>query len=238
MRIAVFARNELDDGLTAAEMRELVLLGYTGPRAAEWVAGRAAAHRVLGLVDVLADADGAPRVAAGVLSLSHDDNWVAVATAPSGGIAVDLCSRTHAPRIATILQRLGIHGDPCLTWAALECALKLRRQGVWTLVGARLAVEAAGPGAVVRGIGEDVEVRWRNCGDYTLAWSHEQGEVVSVSGMLARPRRPAVRARVAVPAVAAENLIRVRRVPGELPFLVPGLAVRAADETEAGLRRN
>ena len=173
MRVSVFMRDELDDVLTAAELRELHVLGLAGPRAAEWVAGRAAAHRLLGLVDVLSAPDGAPRIASGSLSLSHDGDWVAVATAPSGRVAVDLCARAHRERVATVLHRLGVYGDACMSWAAIECALKLRRRGVWTLLDRGMSVEPQGAGAVVRGIGDDVHVAWRSCGGYALAWAHE-----------------------------------------------------------------
>ena len=181
MRVDVFTRAELDDRLTAAELRELHLLGYEGPRAAEWVAARSAAHRVVGMIDVLAEADGAPRVPKGALSLSHDGEWVAVATAASGRVAIDLCARGNREQVARVLRRLGVFGDPCLSWAAIECALKLRRRGVWTLLGdgdagapdARVSVEAHGDGAIVRGIGDDVRVSWRSGDGYALAWAHE-----------------------------------------------------------------
>lgn len=223
MRIAVFTRGELDDGLTAAELRELHLLGYDGPRAAEWVAGRAAAHRVLGRVDVLAEPDGAPRVATGALSLSHDGDWVAVATAPSGRVAVDVCARANREQVARVLRRLGVFGDPCLTWAAIECALKLRRRGVWTLLngdgvnlvtfghGASkgdnvdtvpLSVEPQGAGALVRGIGDDVHVAWRSCDGYALAWAHEAQLVVE--------RKPARRAAARSVALRAARAHRAR----------------------------
>jgi hypothetical protein len=206
MKVAVFTRAELDDSLTAAELRELHLLGYQGPRAAEWVAGRAAAHRVLGMIDVLAEADGAPRIADGALSLSHDGGWVAVATAPSGRVAVDLCARTNRDRISRVLRRLGVYGDPCMAWAALECALKLRRRGVWALLGdgdaVPLSVDPDGAGAVVRGIGEDVHVAWRSGDGYALAWAHEASIVVE--------RKPALKAAARSAALRAARAHRAR----------------------------
>lgn len=208
MRVDVFTRSELDDSVTAAELRELQLLGYQGPRAAEWVAGRSAAHRVLGMVDVLAEADGAPRVASGALSISHDAEWVAVATAPSGRVAVDVCARANRERVARVLQRLGVFGDPCLTWAAIECALKLRRRGVWTLLGddsasrTSIAVEPQGAGAIVRGIGDDVRVAWRACDGYALAWAHEAQLVVE--------RKPALKAAARSTALRAARAHRAR----------------------------
>jgi hypothetical protein len=131
---------------------------------------------MLGLVDVLTQADGAPRIAHGVLSLSHDADWVAVATAPSGRVAVDLCAREKREQVARVLGRLGVYGDPCMAWAALECALKLRRRGVTTLLDdERVFVEPHGAGAVVRGIGDDVHVAWRSGDGYALAWAREAG---------------------------------------------------------------
>ena len=221
MRVDVFTRAELDDALTAAELRELHLLGYQGPRADEWVAARAAAHRVLGLVDVLTEADGAPRVANGVLSLSHDGHWVAVALAPSGRVAVDLCARTNRERCAKVLHRLGVYGDPCMSWAGLECALKLRRRGVWTLLpdsssidsrGENVAagqhglgavsVEPRGAGAIVRGIGDDVAVSWRSGDGYALAWAHEAQLVVE--------RKPAIKAAARSAALRGARAHRAR----------------------------
>ncbi|HUS28201.1 MAG TPA: hypothetical protein VMZ53_06820 [Kofleriaceae bacterium] len=219
MRVDVFTRGELDDRLPAAERRELHLLGFEGRRAAEWVAGRAAAHRVLGMVDVLAESDGAPRVAggaggaSGALSLSHDDEWVAVATAPSGRVAVDLCSRANRDQAAQVLRRLDVFGDPCLAWAALECALKLRRRGVMTLLGdgpaeprGHIVVEAQGAGATVRGIGADVHVSWRSCDGYALAWAHE----VEAQPVVAVERRPAVKAAARSLALRAARAHRAR----------------------------
>jgi hypothetical protein len=202
MKVAVFTRDELDDRLTAAELRELHLLGYAGPRAAEWVAGRAAAHRVLGLMDVLAEADGAPRVGNGVLSLSHDGAWVAVATASSGRVAVDLCSRAHRERVAVVVKRLGVYGDPCLSWAAIECALKIRRRGVWNLMDGSVTVEPRGAGALVRGIGDDVHVAWRSGDGYALAWAHEAQFVVE--------RKPAIKAAARSVALRAARAHRAR----------------------------
>lgn len=176
MRVDVFTRAELDDRLTPAETRELHVLGYEGPRAAEWVAARAAAHRVVGMIDVLTEADGAPSIATGALSLSHDGDWVAVATAASGRVAVDLCARANRDQAASVLHRLGVFGDPCLSWAAIECALKLRRRGVMTLLGdssaeREVSIEPNDAGAVVRGIGDDVHVSWRSGDGYALAWA-------------------------------------------------------------------
>jgi len=228
VRVDVFTRAELDDRLTAAELRELQLLGYQGPRATEWVAARAAAHRVIGMVDVLSEADGAPRVAKGALSLSHDGDWVAVATAATGRVAVDICSRAHRERVAKVLRRLGVFGDPCLAWAAIECALKLRRRGVWTLLGdesstvepsrarvidaaggqvidaadARLAVEAQGDGAIVRGVGADIRVSWRSCDGYALAWAYEPLAVIE--------RKPALKAAARSAALRAARAHRAR----------------------------
>jgi hypothetical protein len=181
VRVEVFARGdlpELREALTAAERAALDRLGLAGGRAREWIAGRCAARRVLGGgADVLVADDGAPHVAGSPVaaSLSHDGAWVAVACG-TGGVAVDLCARAHAPRLPRVLARLGVEAreaDPCLVFAALECALKLRRRGVWSLLEGGLSVEGGGDRALVRGVGDDVRVGWRATGDYALAWACE-----------------------------------------------------------------
>jgi hypothetical protein len=174
MKTAVFTRAELageEEFLTSAERA----VAPHGARSTEWALGRAAAHRVLGDTrDVLVEPDGAPRVTDAALSLSHDADWIAVAVGePGSDVAIDLCALTHTPRVARILARLGVvaAAPPCAVWAALECALKLRRRGVWFLLDAALAVRLIDGGAVVRGIGEDVIVRWEVTETYALAWA-------------------------------------------------------------------
>jgi hypothetical protein len=172
IRTAVFARAELRGDLTDAERAVMP----RGARAAEWTAGRLAVHRVLGEPrDVLVAGDGAPRVEGAEVSLSHDGGWVAVAVGDEGrAVAIDLCAAEHAERVAGVLERLGVAAgspDACVVWAALECALKLRRLGVWALVDAKLAVDVREGGANVRGIGDEVAVAWRRDPEYVVAWA-------------------------------------------------------------------
>ena len=168
MRTAVFARCELSGSLTAAEHRELARLALRGPRAAEWTAGRLAAHRMLGDVDVMSAPDGAPIVEHGHVSISHDGDWIAVA-AGADPVAIDVCGVEHAARVAKILSRLGIEpAAPLHAWTALECALKLRRLGIWTLLDRGVVVG----GSCVRGLGAPVHVAWRTEPGYVVAWGH------------------------------------------------------------------
>lgn len=147
----------------------------------EWIRGRLAIKRVLGepAVSVLADPDGAPRIAgeaagAREVSLSHDGRWIAVAVTGDGVCAaVDLCVRDHAPRCAKILAWLGVATtvEPVAAWAALEVALKVRRWSVEALRDRALEVEVAGERILVRGLGGDVAVAIRAEVDYIVAWA-------------------------------------------------------------------
>jgi 4'-phosphopantetheinyl transferase len=213
VRLRVLARHALGRGdgrLSAAEARELAARGYVGRRRSEWISGRAAAHRLLrewlgpdrALPDVLGDPDGAPRLHGGPgasISLSHDGDWIAVALAEGRGVraGVDLCARAHAGRLVPILTRIGLGEaaaavgaagglDPCVTWAALECTLKLRRLGISALLGATgLAVSLVGgrappirqdqSDALVRvvGLGDPASARVALTPSYALAWGAE-----------------------------------------------------------------
>jgi phosphopantetheinyl transferase len=185
--IAPAPRAEL---LSTPEREALARAGYQGPRRDEWIAGRLAARRALARrlgveardVSVLADPDGAPRANGGraplAISLSHDAGRVAVALRPGPGrVAVDLCARVHARRLPRLLDRLRLEHarrDACAIWAALECALKLRGLGVTALLGARLRVAGADPGAVrVSGLGADVQCRLASRRGFALAWAEE-----------------------------------------------------------------
>ena len=183
-RIAVFACADLEisrAGLTDAERDQLDGSRFGEARAREWIAGRIAAHRVLdgaacGPVSTLGDAGGAPYLVGAELgvSISHDGAWVAVAIG-DGRVAIDLCAREHEPRLVRILDRLGVATDahPGLVWAALECALKLRGRGVWSLLDADLAIEPEAHAARVLGVGAPARVTWALTGDYAMAWAEE-----------------------------------------------------------------
>ncbi len=186
------------DALTPAE-RAALDPAFGSARRAEWIRGRVAARRSLrrGLgaaadqAAVLADPDGAPRaVGPGsvplplALSLSHDGDWVAVAwrrgPAP---VAVDLCAREHERRLPRILARVGARVgtrigpgtaelDPCLAWAAVECALKLRRASVASLLEGQASVRRLAPGLLeVEGLGPPVRCRGTSTDAWALAWA-------------------------------------------------------------------
>jgi hypothetical protein len=161
--VVVERRADLDvqvDRLTPLERRALTAAGFGPRRADEWIAGRMAAHRALadalgaggrGL-SVINDDDGSPRVdgrADLAISLSHDGAAVAVAVAvgPGRRASVDLCALGRAARVGGILRHLGMPAralHPCAIWAALECALKLQRRSVWSLLDARPRVREDG----------------------------------------------------------------------------------------------
>ena len=177
MTVQVWSRAELgtDRGqLTEDERDDLNGLRLTGRRAEEWIAGRIAMHRVLGATtSVTTCADGAPdyRPPPGAryrsVSLSHDGAWIAVAAAEGPEDAIDLCTLDQATRLRPILARLGVVArEPCVAWAAIECALKLRRRAIWSLLDGTIAVVDG----CVTGIGDEVRVETRTTGEYALAW--------------------------------------------------------------------
>ena len=96
--------------------------------------------------------DGAPLVADGHISRSHDGAWTAVALAPRA-IGIDLCLRSHAPRIAKILRWLAIEcdADPIAQFAALEAALKLRRRSIEHLLARTVRISRDDRALVVHG---------------------------------------------------------------------------------------
>jgi len=176
--------------LSDGERDALARAGFRGARRDEWIAGRLAARWMLARrlgddardVSVLADPDGAPRASGGrsplAISLSHDAGRVAVAAQPGRGrVAVDICARIHDRRLPAILDRLRVphaRRNPCAIWAALECALKLRRLGVTALLDARLRVLAAGAQALrVSGLGADIACRLASRRGFVLAWAEE-----------------------------------------------------------------
>jgi hypothetical protein len=182
---AVIDRATLEDGeagLTPAERQELAAFGFGPRRRSEWVAGRLAAQRALGMwlgpgaaLGLSTEACGAPRSSAGSVSLSHDGSWVAVAFS-SGRAAIDLCSLAHAERLRPILRRLSLDEagcHPCEAWAALECALKLRREGIASLLDRRLGLERHARRIRVLGIGAPAEIEVALEPGYALGWAEE-----------------------------------------------------------------
>ena len=170
MSTLVVHADAVTGALTPAE--QAVLATIRGARRRlEWTRGRLAAHQLVD-GDVLVDPDGAPRVATGHVSISHDGDWIAVAHADRP-IGLDLCLRAHAPRIPTILRWLGVTlpagVDPVVAWAAFEAVLKLRRMSVEQLRDRALSIVADGRDVVVRGLGDDVSVAIDDRGDFVVA---------------------------------------------------------------------
>ena len=128
-------------------------------------------------MDIVNDADGAPRLVGhdGFISISHDAPWVAIALGDAR-CGVDLCAVAHAARVTRVLAGLGIVTDahPCLVFAAVEAALKLRREGVWWLFDRKVAVTPREGGARITGIGAPVEVTWELRDGYALAWTESE----------------------------------------------------------------
>lgn len=166
--------------LTAREHAFLETSGFSSVRRTEWSRARAAAHRVLPTgASVLSAPDGAPRLvgAPGLsISLSHEGAAVAVAVRRGGQVAVDLARRIHARRLSVVLARLGPRGrgcdDPVRAWVALECALKLRRLSVYSLVGRSIALRRCGAAIRVSGLRAAVRVHFVERGGLVLgvAW--------------------------------------------------------------------
>lgn len=154
--------------LGGREARLLVRLGLSGARRLAWIRGRVIARVALELAGVgggelLAEPDGAPRsTVAGVeVSLSHHAPWVAVAIGRRRRVAVDLCPRAAAARLERQLTRAAIDRRDCdaaEAWAALECALKLRRLPVQDLLRGGLEVVGRGDALEVRGLGAPIAV--------------------------------------------------------------------------------
>jgi hypothetical protein len=128
--------------LHAGERAALDRLDLTPARRAEWIAGRLGlAHLLPPGTHVAREPDGAPEVvgAAWVVSIAHEDGRIAVAARPgTGRVAIDLVPSGAGPAAARALARARVKSDggcdPAATWAAIECAAKLRRLGVAVLL--------------------------------------------------------------------------------------------------------
>jgi hypothetical protein len=176
MIVRVWSRDQLPADrarLTEVERAELDRL-LLGARTDEWIRGRLAMHHVLGGASVTTCDDGAPdyRPAPDAryrsVSLSHDGAWIAVAASERERVAIDLCALDHADRLGPILARLGVTAsEPCVAWASIECALKLRRRAIWSLLDGTIGVRDGR----VTGIGEDVHVESSTTAHYALAWA-------------------------------------------------------------------
>jgi phosphopantetheinyl transferase len=180
------AREEL---LSAAERAEVARLNFGQRRRNEWIRGRVAARRALlsrfgeaaRPLSLLVEPDGAPRIEGAstcALSLSHDGDYfaVAIATQAQWRVGVDICLRAHETRLQRILKRLAVrcHGlDAVAQWAAIECFLKLRRQGVTAVLEMPLVLEPCAGGAEVSALGATMRVSlWRQPG-FVVAWGGE-----------------------------------------------------------------
>jgi hypothetical protein len=155
-------------------------------RGAPYEAGRLAARAALAAwcgrddIEIVNDPDGAPRLVGqdGFISISHDAPWVAIALGDAR-CGIDVCALAHEARVRRILGSLGIatrDEHPCLVFAAIEAALKLRREGVWSLMDRGVAVMPHAGGARVvgiGGIGAPVDVRWELRDGYAIAWTEE-----------------------------------------------------------------
>ncbi len=154
------------DRLHPDERRWLDRVPRVPERRADWIAGRLGLSFLIASgAPVLADADGAPQVRGWAVSVAHDDGWVAVAARPSPGrVGVDLVPDRLASSAARALARTrasGDAGDPASTWAALECAAKLRAVGVAALLQRPVGLCRRGDLVRVDGLGRP-----------TLVWLH------------------------------------------------------------------
>lgn len=145
-------------------------------RRADWIAGRLGLALLIG-APVLADEDGAPAVAGWAASIAHDDGWVAVAARPSPGrVGIDLVPDRLAPSAARALARArssGEAGDPASSWAALECAAKLRSIGVAPLLDRSVQLCRRGDLVRVDGLGRPILVWLRRLPGAVLALADE-----------------------------------------------------------------
>ena len=195
MLVSVFDRGSLDareERLTRPERLALDRARFGPRRRAEWIAGRVAARRALTgwlgdaarALSIVSAPDGAPTIPERPdlsISLSHDEAWMAVATAHRPArVSVDLCDRRHDDRARALLDRLSVDGgtgaslSPAAAWAALECTLKLRGLGIAALLDARPTLAPAGAGAVrVSGLGARAVVSFSEAPDFALAWAEE-----------------------------------------------------------------
>ena len=189
LRVAVVDRRTVDADpaqLTATE--RVALAPIRGSRRRdEWIRGRLAIRGVLGdpETSVVVAADGAPLPTGGQpcsVSLSHDGEWIAVAVAPAGvRLGIDLCVRSHAARLARIVRWLDVRCgalDPVTVWTALEAALRVRGCAVSALRDRSLEVQPVTDHhdlVIVRGLGNELQVRSREDRDFVLGWAMEEG---------------------------------------------------------------
>jgi phosphopantetheinyl transferase len=182
-QVEVFGMHEIapDPALLSVLEREALTALRGERRRDQWIRGRIALRRVHGdpAASVVTGADGAPVVVGGAysVSLSHDDDWIAVAMTGSGSrVGVDLCARSKADRVRSVVSSLNLRGDeldPVACWTCLEAVLKLRAWPIETLRDAALELVKRDDHVVVRGLGADAVVHTRNEPDYVIAWTTE-----------------------------------------------------------------
>jgi phosphopantetheinyl transferase len=188
VRIEDLASVPADPGLLrSGERTQLRTMRLSPQRQEEWIRGRLAIHRALSArlgrrarAQVLTRPDGAPHLVGMpyTVSLSHDGTWFAVAIAPgrSARVGVDLCHRSHAARLPSIVARLtrpDAHLDALEQWAALECVLKLRGRGITSLLGGRVALRRDGRRVRVGGIGRSTSIHLVEGSECVVAWGVE-----------------------------------------------------------------
>jgi len=158
------------------ERRWLDRAPRTPERRADWIAGRLGLALLID-APVLADEDGAPAVVGWAASIAHDDGWVAVAARPSPGrIGIDLVPDRLAPSAARALARTrasGEAGDPGSSWAAIECAAKMRAVGIAPLLDRPVHLCRRGDLVRVDGLGRPVLVWLRRLPGAVLALADE-----------------------------------------------------------------
>ena len=81
----------------------------------------------------------------------------------------------QATRVAGILERLGVPSNgihPCLTWAALECALKLQHRSVWSLLDERATAREYDRCVIdVRFSRGEVTINFALTSTYAIGWA-------------------------------------------------------------------
>jgi len=188
VRIEDLSSVPADPGLLrSGERAQLRAMRLSPQRQEEWIRGRMAIHRALAArlgrrarTQVVTRPDGAPHLIGMPYSvaLSHDGSWFAVALAPgrTARVGVDLCHRSHAARLPSIVARL-TRPDARLSameqWAALECVLKMRRRGITSLLGGRVALRRDGRRVRVGGIGPSTSIHLVERSECVVAWGVE-----------------------------------------------------------------
>ena len=175
-----------DEGQLSAAERALLTSHALGPEQhARWVRTRITLRWLMPeLGSVLEDDDGAPCPLDRhwMVAAAHAGSHVAVAAAPRHGercaLALELAPHSDTERAPWLLARLAVDpralGSPLHAWAALRCALELRRQPLYAPRPIPLAVtEASDGGAIVTGLGAPVRIRFLDRAGHLIALGRE-----------------------------------------------------------------